>query len=850
MSDLSTTLNDMSASRSAVPKRNVSGGLLGLLGMSGLAGVLVAALITPMVAVLGVGTNTTITLFESLPDYLEIGNMQQKTELYATQNGQQVKFAEFYAQNREEVELDQISPYVADAALSTEDPRFYEHGGVDVISAVRAVLNAVLRDGSAGGSTITMQYVKNVRVQQAESILDPEERQRAYQEAVEQSISRKLQEMRLAIGVERQYGKEDILEGYLNIALFGGTVYGIESASKYYFGKPSKDLSLTEAASLVAMVQNPNYYRIDVVENIPNNEERRNYVLRRMHEEGKIDKATYEDAIQQPVVPNITPSQTGCAAAAGNAAYFCDYVRNVILRDPAFGETGEEREFNFQTKGYRIFTTLDLDLQAYAQATMSEAVPPAIEGMSIGAATSVVEPGTGRVLAMAQNTQFDESAETANTPGYSAINFNTDYQYGGSNGFPVGSTYKIFTLAEWVAAGHSIYDSVNGATRMFNMANFQDSCGEAYGGEWDVQNDSGTRIGSVDVKSATMNSYNTAYVAMGEQLDQCRIRDMAMAFGAHRADGKVNESLPSAILGQNEIAPMSMAVAIAGFANKGVVCSPVAIDSIELHDGTKVTPPRSNCAQVITEAVANEVNEALEATASNGTVQQSNPGIAPMIGKTGTSDNAYHTWVIGATTKAAVSTWIGNITGEESLYYFSLGHRQASQERHWITYQLMEYLMNTRGGDAFPRVEDKSKRELNTATIPDLTGRTIEESRAIVEQLGFQLAVGPTVSSEQKPGTVARQIPSPNTVVDKTTSITIYMSNGEGSDASMIPMPPVTGRTFDEAVKELADAGFTGTIVQRPMDGGGQPRDTVLSADPPEGSQVPTDANVTLYVAQ
>jgi len=88
------------------------------------------------------------------------------------------------------------------------------------------VLNAVLRDGSAGGSTITMQYVKNVRVQQAESILDPEERQRAYQEAVEQSISRKLQEMRLAIGVERQYGKEDILEGYLNIALFGGTVYG------------------------------------------------------------------------------------------------------------------------------------------------------------------------------------------------------------------------------------------------------------------------------------------------------------------------------------------------------------------------------------------------------------------------------------------------------------------------------------------------------------------------------------------------------------------------------------------------------------------------------------------------
>lgn len=196
---------------STAPKRNVVATILGLLGMSGIAGVLVAALVTPLIAVAGVAANSSITLFESLPDYLEIQPLQQKTELYGDLNGERVKFAEFYSQNRVEVALDDISPYVAEAAVSTEDPRFYEHGGVDVISATRALLVGLIGDDGGGASTITMQYVRNQRVQAAEAILDPDEQAAAYEDATEVSMGRKLQEMRLAIGVEQQFSKEEIL---------------------------------------------------------------------------------------------------------------------------------------------------------------------------------------------------------------------------------------------------------------------------------------------------------------------------------------------------------------------------------------------------------------------------------------------------------------------------------------------------------------------------------------------------------------------------------------------------------------------------------------------------------------
>lgn len=837
----------MPAQNTAAGQGNLLTSLLGVLGMSGVAGVLVAAMVTPLIAVVGVTANSTITLFENLPNYLDIKPLQQKTTLYAKQGGQDVEIAQFYAQNREEVTLDQISEYVQQAAVATEDPRFYQHGGVDVISATRALLASFLSDSGAGASTITMQYVRNVRVQTAESILDEAERDEAYRAATEVTTGRKLQEMRLAIGVDKLHSKEDILQGYLNISLFGGTVYGIESAAQYYFGKSAAELSLPESASLVAMVQEPNQYRLDIPENVPNNEERRNYVLRNMLEEGFIEKQEYEEAIATPVTPNIVPSNVGCQNAQGNTQYFCDYVRNVILQDPSFGATFEERLQNFQTKGYQIHTSLDLDAQANAQNIMSEAVPSYVEGVDLGSAVSMVEAGTGRILVMVQNTEFNETDEGSG-PGRTSVNYNTDYDYGGSTGFQVGSTYKIFALAEWLAAGHSLNETINAQVRAFNLANFQDSCGPANGGSWSPQNDGGAKPGNVTAIQATAQSINTAYIAMAEKLDQCRIRDTAIALGAHRADGELNNSLPGAVLGTNEIAPLSMAVAVAGIANGGVSCSPIAIDSITLRDGTPVEAPKSDCKQALTPEVAAGVATAMAAvTSGGGTGANSNPGIAPLIGKTGTTDDAIHTWMVGASSKVGLAAWVGNASGQASMYNIGLPLAQASQTRHVLFRNVMGHAMTAYGGDAFPEPPESSLRP-SRATIPDLTGRTSEEAKAVLTELGFSVSVGTPVQSAQPAGTVDHTIPAKGTQVDVGTTVTLYPSNGSSNSGTAV-MPEVSGMTQEEAQAALGAAGFTGTIYRMEEASQEVPAGRVIRSDPAAGTPLPAGTEVKIYVS-
>lgn len=800
----------MRLTASSSPRRSVLAPFVGFVGLSVVAGILITAMVAPLAAVVGVASNSTVTLFEELPDYLEVGALQQKTELYGTSNGGDVKFAEFYNQNREEVELEQISPHVINAAISTEDPRFRDHGGVDVISATRALAMSVVSDSGAGASTITMQYVRNVRVQTAESMPDPEERAVAYAEATETTAGRKLQEMRLAIGVEQQFSKDEILRGYLNIALFGGTIYGIESAAQYYFGKSAQDLQLQEAASLIATVQSPNAYRLDVEENVQANKERRDYVLMRMLEEGAIDQATYDATIPLPVEPNITAPSHGCENASNNANYFCDYVRNVILQNEAFGGDYDERLFNFQTKGYKIYTTINLDLQAQAATTMQTAVPASVPGMELGAAASMVEAGTGRVLAMTQNTTFG-GAEDGETPGITAVNYNTDYQHGGSTGFQVGSTYKIFTLAEWLASGKSLNATIAAQDRAFQLANFQNTCEPGGGGTWSPRNDGGQRAGTVSIRQATSSSLNTAYVAMAEQLDQCRIRDTAMALGAQRADGEVNESNPAAVLGTNTIAPISMATAIAGLANKGMSCSPIAIDRIEDRNGSLITPPESSCQQAVTPEVAAGVNSALTDVVTGGTGSASNPGIAPMVGKTGTTDDGIQTWMVGATSKVGLAVWVGNVSGTTPLYGIDLPLAAGNQTRHAIFRDVMSGAMNTYGGDAFTPPTGSAVRT-EQVSIPDLNGLTVGQARPTLEALGLSVTVGNARNSDAPSGTIVQTLPSANTRVPVGTAIVLTPSAGPTAQATQLEVPELTGLTQDEATAALAELGFFGTV--------------------------------------
>ncbi|WP_440707949.1 transglycosylase domain-containing protein [Herbiconiux sp. YIM B11900] len=675
-----------------------------ILALSVAAALLVTVMAVPAMAVSGVYASRTVDVLDTLPDSIRPSTLAQKSEIYATNaDGSTALLATVFDQNRQEVGWDDISQSVKDAVVSTEDPRFYEHSGVDIASTLRAALGNVASGGvSSGASTITMQYVRNILVQQATQLPTQAERDAAYADATTESLDRKITEMRLAIALEKQYSKEDILLGYLNIANFGGSVYGIEAAAEYYFGVTAAQLTLPQAASLAATVNAPNALRIDEPENIADNTARRNEdILASMLKQKSITQAQYDEAIATPVTPNITQPTTGCQAAASGAAYFCDYVTWIVKNDPTFGDTADARWSNFKQGGYKIYTTLDTTLQANADETMKEYIPGSMEDIEIGSTIVTVQPGTGRILAMAQNTTFSDDSSVS-APGVTAVNYNTDIDYGGSSGFQVGSTYKVFALAEWLKQGHTLSDRVSGNETTWDTSTFPNSC-MTLGGSWEPANDGSSRPGTMSVQSALTNSVNNAFVAMAQQLDLCNIKKTAESLGVHRADGNDLDTQPSSVLGTNEIAPLTMAAAYAGIAANGVYCAPVAIDRIVAPDGSELTPPAANCAQAMDPTIAATLAYAMLGPIESGTATASDPGDdITHIGKTGTTDNEKDTWMVGASTAAATAVWVGNVTGNVSLTEVEPNDWTGSTVRHRIWKSVMTENDEVLGGGDFP----------------------------------------------------------------------------------------------------------------------------------------------------
>lgn len=694
------------------------GALLTFVAMSALAGMLVAVAVTPGVAVAGESTSGAVSFFEDLPSYLDIQTPQQVSSVYATKGGQQVKIASFYAENRTTVASSAMAKSLKQAAIDTEDPRFYDEGGIDVVGTLRGAAATVVGGDVQGGSSITQQYVKNVLVQQCEELTgknaaDTEKKIAAcYQDAAGVTPQRKLQEMRYAIAVNKKYSKDQILTGYLNLVGLGGRVYGAEAGAEYYFGVHAKDLSLVQSATLVAILNNPSNLRIDQPSDADNGtangyaatKDRRDYVLQRMYVHHDITKAQLDAAKATPVTPKITATANGCSSAATgyDAGYFCDYVRDQVLQDPAFGKTAAERIATLDTKGLEIHTSLDLDLQAQAQTALSTYVPATMAGVDVGGSNVTVEPGTGRILSMVQNTAYTQGDNAA--AGSTAVNYSADSGYGNSGGFQTGSTYKVFTLAEWLATGHTLSESVSTSEHTFENSEFTNSCQNVSGGTWPVSNAESVPA-SMTVQAATSESINTAYAQMGKQLDLCKIAQLAQSMGIHPASGGQLTQTPSSILGVNDLSPIDLAEAYAGFANGGVVCTPTAIDSVTESDGTKITPSPSSCTQGVSADVAGTVDYALQGVLTGaGTAASANPGDStPKFAKTGTTDGDVQNWLVASSTKYTNATWIGNVQGSVSLANWPfLQGTTGYSAKFGVGRSMMSYLDQTVGGGALP----------------------------------------------------------------------------------------------------------------------------------------------------
>lgn len=878
----SSTRSSKRAVRTARPRSvgGVIGGVIGALAMSVVAGVLVTAAVTPVVAISGMAASSAINLFQELPTNLNPGQLAQPSTILAKQGDETVTLATFYAQNREMVSWDNISQYAKDAAVATEDPRFYTHGGVDVMGVGRAAAGQVTGRDAGGASTITMQYVRNVLVQEAEAIMDEEEHEAAYEEATKETFDRKLQEMRYAISIEKKYTKDEILLGYLNIGNFGGTVYGIEAAAQYYYNTTAKDLTLSQAASLVGIVQYPSDLRLDIEENLESNENRRNYVLQRMLDGGKITQAQHDEAVATPLEPIITPRAAGCAVAEQNygLGHFCDYVQLNILHDPSFGNTADERNFRFLRGGFEIMTTIDLDMQRAGLDAMHATVPAKMDGIEVGSASVSTEVGTGRVLAMVQNRPFAQDPTfIESNPEYTAINYNTDFEYGGSSGFQVGSTFKAVTLAEWLRAGNSLREIVNVEGRTVQESSFKAEClpGGVYGwGSFPFHNDNLGVRGNQTVMTAVAQSLNGGLVSMQQRLDLCNTFRMAEDLGIQRAsdlapsaddpnvpfvttlngDFRDLSMVPSGVYGGvDEIAPITMALAFGAFASGGTVCTATPIDSIIGPDGEDVPFTGAECHQAISADVAAGVTYVLEYGANNVSFAdhaRSRNGI-PHFAKTGTTDDVMDNWTVGGSSKVTTATWIGNAEpfcwaeGEcgrvSTLNFGGYGGLQAADQFIWPA--VMDVADWKYGGDAFPQPNAAALKQ-TMVTVPDVRGRSFEEADRLLTAAGFTVTDGGREDSSVADGLVSSTEPSGGSSVGAGAGITVKRSN-----ASLSDLPNVVGQTYETARSTLASAGFS-TVSGTCESGGGSPDDDerVTAMNPAAGSDAKRSNRVTLTV--
>ncbi len=775
----------------------------GFLLFSVMGGVLLAGLALPAVTIAGQATNGTADLFESLPQAFEQTELPQASNIYASDGT--TLLATFYNENRVEVPLEEISPWMQIAQVDVEDKRFWEHNGVDGEGLVRAGYKYVSADGQEGASTITQQLVKNMLLNSAKTITDEAEQQQAMNDANETTITRKVREWRLALAYEEKLnakigkvctsdpkvdcGKERVLEQYLNIAQYGPSVYGVETAAQLYFGIPAKDLNAIQAATIAGITQNPSKW--DPIKHPEKAKQRRDHVLQTMHDHFKpngdrdLSSSEYFAAINTPVEDtlNITYPKASCAASQ-LAPFFCDYVTKVITSDPAFN--GEGRRLLYQG-GLKIVTTLDATAQAQANASLTAAVPPG-DASGLEDALVSIDNATGNIIAMAQNRGFDP---TSKEPLTTAINYSVDREFGGSRGFSPGSSFKPLILAQWLESGHGLNQVVPGQKKEFDMTKWRASClPTTFTGVWKVGNSLASEYRQMSVLTATTISGNTAYAAISSELDLCDVRDMTAKLGFHRADDADFELFPSVTLGSQNASPLTMASVYQTFANGGIHCEPRSILTITkldgtpvaFKDGTEVVPPATKCSQQIRQEVADGVTYALETVLKKGGTG-SKVGLGrPAAGKTGTSQDNKHMWFVGYTPQISTAVWVGNAEVDIKLQYFTInGVRKNAWYGADIAAPIWQSFMIPVTAGMEPLGFRPVTSQMLTGVkmpVPDVRNLSEKEAQEAINIAGFTYALSPELIFDPSvaPGTIVKQSPDAGSSMFPGGTVTYYMS--------------------------------------------------------------------------
>ncbi|MBA2945095.1 transglycosylase domain-containing protein [Streptomyces himalayensis] len=630
------------------------------LGVSVLAGAVLAGIGLPAVGALGLAAKGSVEGFDEIPANLKRPPLSQRTTILDSKGG---TIATVYSRDRTVVELKDISPYMQKAIVAIEDARFYEHGAVDLKGILRALNENAQSGGVAqGASTLTQQYVKNVFVEEAGD--DPTK----VAQATQQTIGRKIRELKYAIQVEEKLGKKRILENYLNITFFGQQAYGVEAASRRYFSKSAKDLDLEEAALLAGIVQSPSRY--DPINDEAEATTRRNVVLQRMVATGDISQEEADKAKEKPLGLNVSRPQNGCITAVKGAGFFCDYVEEVFMSDPVFGKTKKDRAKIWNRGGLTIRTTLEPQAQKSVQASIKQHVKQSDE---VATAATIVEPGTGKILAMGQSRPYGFGKSE------SAINLSVDKTMNGGAGYQPGSTFKPIVAAAAIEGGKPATQSYSSP---YEMA-YPSPVAQCDGKTWvntdgaKLTNENESEKGPYAMKEATAKSVNTYYVQLISDIGICPVTQMSKKMGVERADGGKISQVPSIALGTQEMSPLTMANAYATFASRGTYCTPIAIESITQKLGGEeekpLAVPKSTCTRAMSEKTADTINTILRGVVEDGTGQQAGLDSRPSAGKTGTTDSRYAAWFVGYTPNMSGAVWVGDPQHKRRMVDITIG---------------------------------------------------------------------------------------------------------------------------------------------------------------------------------
>ncbi|MDH6703176.1 transglycosylase domain-containing protein [Streptomyces griseoviridis] len=652
-----------------MPKKRSGGGLsptqqaAKFLGVSVLAGAVLAGIALPAFGALGLAAKGSVESFDELPANLKTPPLSQRTTILDADGGQ---IATVYSRDRTVVSLKDMSPYVQKAIVAIEDSRFYQHGAVDMKGVLRALNKNVQSSGVAqGASTLTQQYVKNVFVEEAGD--DPTK----VAQATQQTLGRKIKELKFAIQVEEELGKKKILENYLNITFFGEQAYGVEAAAQRYFSKHAKDLNLQESALLAGIVQSPSRY--DPVNDEEEATKRRNTVLQRMTEVGDVSKAEADKAMKAPLGLKPSRPKNGCITAVKGAGFFCDYVRQVFLTDPVFGKTAEARAKVWNQGGLTIRTTMDPQAQESAQESIKSHV---YKSDDVATAATIVQPGTGKILAMGQSRPYGIDIKDHQT----TINLSVNQSMGGGAGYQPGSTFKPIVAAAALEGGTPASQSYSSPYEMDYPSPVSICAGKSWRNDPNnpakLTNEDESEHGPYSMKEATAKSVNTYYVQMISDIGICPVVELAKKMGVSRADGNKIVQAPSIALGTQEMSPLTMANAYATFASRGMYCTPIAIESISQTVGSQkksLQVPKSTCSRAMSPTTADTVSTLLKGVVEDGTGQQAGLGSRPSAGKTGTTDNRYAAWFVGYTPNMAGAVWVGDPTHKRRMIGINIG---------------------------------------------------------------------------------------------------------------------------------------------------------------------------------